>query len=384
MTNDFGGTLFQTTDGEIATTNLESSRARSWGRFFADLTRPGTAETVLEHEQLTAQFVGDVCVLDRVEFLAAELVKADAASPRTALIQARVASMAHRFADARRHLAQAETNGTAATDIQHLRLNIDQACGTNLGAVLEARHKLADECHTLLDLMALASLLAEMSEFAAADRTYQEALRAYQDVSPFPVASVYFHLGLLWGELTSEPDRSHAAGWYRRAIEILPSFTKARIHLAEICTSRGDLSEAEALLVPAISSGDPEVHWRLADVMAADGKPRDCEAHMRAARSGFDLLLERHLLAFADHGAEFYGGSGNDFRRALDLVYANIANRPTLRAFEQGHSIALSGGDRFAASEFLAAAMKWWGGTETFRRSSLARYRANEMQGAAA
>ena len=31
--------------------------------------REGIAETVVEHEQLTAQFVGDLTALDRLEFL---------------------------------------------------------------------------------------------------------------------------------------------------------------------------------------------------------------------------------------------------------------------------------------------------------------------------
>ena len=51
---------FQTTDGEIAIINLNSARLRSWSRFYQDPQRPGVAETVLEHEQLTAQFAGDL------------------------------------------------------------------------------------------------------------------------------------------------------------------------------------------------------------------------------------------------------------------------------------------------------------------------------------
>jgi hypothetical protein len=64
-------------------------------------------------------------------------------------------------------------------------------------------------------------------------------------------------------------------------------------------------------------SGDPEVSWRLADVMAGQGKVTEAEAHMLAAHRGYERLLERHLLAFADHGAEFFAGSGNDALRAL-------------------------------------------------------------------
>ena len=344
------------TDGEIAVINLESARRRSWSRFFEDPTRDQVAETVVEHEQLTLQLVGDVFALDRVELLAAQLVQADAASARAMLIRAQVASMAHRFSEARQYLAQAEIGGAPRADVDRLRLNIDQACGSNLGNVLDARRRIADANHGLEDFVALGSLLADLHDFAAADRAYKEALRVYHDVSPFPVAGVCFQLGVLWGELAPEPDFSESARWYRRAIAVLPMYTKARVHLAEIYSSDGSLDDAEALLRPVVTVGDPEVDWRLADVLATQGKFEESEARMQAARSGFDWLLERHLLAFADHGAEFYAGSGNDCRRALQLARINAGNRPTRRALEQARNIATSAGDAGAASELLSVA----------------------------
>jgi hypothetical protein len=54
-----------TTDGEIAVINLESARRRSWNRFFEDPLRNGVTETIVGHEQLTSQFVGDLSALDR-------------------------------------------------------------------------------------------------------------------------------------------------------------------------------------------------------------------------------------------------------------------------------------------------------------------------------
>ena len=264
--------------------------------------------------------------------------------------------MAHRFSEARQYLAQAEIGGAPRADVDRLRLNIDQACGSNLGNVLDARRRIADANHGLEDFVALGSLLADLHDFAAADRAYKEALRVYHDVSPFPVAGVCFQLGVLWGELAPEPDFSASAQWYRRAIAVLPMYTKARVHLAEIYSSDGSLDDAEALLRPVVTVGDPEVDWRLADVLATQGKFEESEARMQAARSGFDWLLERHLLAFADHGAEFYAGSGNDCRRALQLARINAGNRPTRRALEQARNIATSAGDAGAASELLSVA----------------------------
>ena len=375
---------FCTTDGEIAVTNLGSARTRSWRRFCENPMQSGIAETVIEQEQLTAQFVGDVSALDRLESLTEHLVQLDPSSARTALIQAKIASMAHRFSDARHYLTQAHLGGAPPVDVTHLRLSIDQACGLNLDAVMDARRKEAMKSARLEDLVSLGSLLADLREFAEADHVYRRALRGYQDVSPFAIAWVCFQLGVLWGELVPKPDLALAERWYRKAITSLPCYIKARVHLAEVYSSYGQLGDAEALLVPALASGDPETNWRLSDVFIAVGKRAEADAQLAAARSGFEALLARHLLAFADHGAEFYAGSGDDVLRALDLARANLRNRPTLRAFEQAYEIAGLASDNDAASEILTAGARRWGGTPGFRLSSLAEHCSNELRGAVA
>jgi tetratricopeptide (TPR) repeat protein len=373
-----------TTDGEIAVVNLESARRRAWNRFFADPLREGVAETVVEQEQLTAQFVGDVQALGRLEALAGQLARVEWASARAALIQAQVAAMMHRFADARHFLAQADIGGALSADVNRVLLNIDQACGANLGKVLGERREAARKSGRTEDLVALGALLADLREFTDANRIYRHALEVYRDVSPFPVAWVCFQLGVLWGELVPEPQADPAARWYRTAIDCLPSYTKARVHLAEIYSSSGRADDAEVLLIPAISSGDPEVRWRLADTLVSQKRYAEAEMHMQAARVGFEVLLERHLLAFADHGAEFYAGSGDDCRRALGLARVNASNRPTLRAFERAHDMAVNAGDPEAASEVLAEATVRWERATAFRSSHLAKSHSQEWEGAAA
>jgi tetratricopeptide (TPR) repeat protein len=364
---------FQVTHGAIAVINLQSAAQASWSRFWRDPCRPEIAELIVEQEQLAAQFIGDLGAFDRLDTLVSQLVRVDPESPRTALVRAQVASATHRFAEARGHLAKAESLGAPSATVDHLSLGIDQACGTHLDSVLEKRRRLAAESGRLEDRVPLGSLLADLGEFAEADLTYQRALREYQDVSPFAVAWVCFQLGVLWGELVPERELSRAARWYRKAIDYLPGYVKARVHLAEIHSSCGQFGEAESLLAPAVNSGDPEVPWRLADVMNTTGRFAEAEARLQAARSGFEAILERYLLAFADHGAEFFAGSGNDARRAFELASVNLANRPTLRAFEQAYATALAAGEARTAMQLREDAAVRWGFTVAFRHSPLAK-----------
>jgi predicted negative regulator of RcsB-dependent stress response len=329
------------TDGEIAAINLESARRSAWARFARDPRLPGAAETIVEHERLAAQFLGDLDALDRMDALASQFAEIDH-SYRAALVQAEVASAAHRFAEGRDHLARAALMRSPTEAIERQTLAIDQACGVELDAALATRRRIATTSGRLEDLVPLGALLADLGRFSEADAAYRQAMYSYDDVSPFPLAWVCFQLGMLWGELVPAPKPTRAALWYRRAIAYLPGYVKAGVHLAEIYASQGRTSDAEALLRSGLSSRDPEVRWRLADVLIAEERFEEAKLQLDAARRGFEELLGKHLLAFADHAAEFYAGSGNDCRRALELARANVANRPARRAVKQAEAIALS------------------------------------------
>jgi tetratricopeptide (TPR) repeat protein len=327
------------TDGGIAAINLESARRRAWARFVQDDRLPGVAEAVVDKERLAAQFLGDLNALDRLEAVASQFARVDDSS-RAALVQAEVASTVHRFDDARSHLARARLMGAPREEIERHSMSIDQACGMELDAVLAVRRRIAAASGRLEELVPLGAVLADLERFAEADAVFQQAFYSYGDVSPFPLARVCFQLGMLWGELVPVPDLKRAALWYRRAIAYLPGYVKARVHLAEIYTTQSQPGNAEALLVLALSSRDPEVRWRLADVLIAQGRFEDAKTQLEATRIGYEELLGRHLLAFADHAAEFYAGNGRDRRRALELARVNVANRPTRRAIKQLETIA--------------------------------------------
>jgi hypothetical protein len=147
--------------------------------------------------------------------------------------------------------------------------------------------------------------LADLREFDEADHTYRLALRGYQDVSPFAVAWVCFQLGVLWGELVPQSDSALAERWYRRAITCLPCYVKARVHLAEIYSSCGRISDAEAAL--ALASGDRKFAGGWAATEQQASMPGCC--HLRPAIK-FEEILKSicwHLQTMARN----FRGSGD-------------------------------------------------------------------------
>ncbi|WP_336491098.1 hypothetical protein [Methylobacterium nigriterrae] len=95
-------------------------------------------------------------------------------------------------------------------------------------------------------------------------------------------------------------------------------------------------------------------------MLRAGRRLAEARRQIEAARSRFEALPDRHLLASADHGAEFYAGSGGDAARALALARVNLDNRPTLRAFEQADEAAVAGGAVDAAADLPTRAAKRW------------------------
>ena len=357
------------TAGEIAVINHESSRERCWRVFRRWPERTGIAGQIVDEESRRAHFLGDATALDRLAALASELL-ARAPAPENYLIAADVASMRHHFAEGEAYLGKAEALGAPQDAVARLRLTLDQALGQNVSATLEARRERAEASGAIQDLVPLGALLAELGEFEEADEVYRRAIEGYRDLSPFPLASACFQLGVLWGETVPQTDLSRAAHWYGQALAYLPDYTRARVHLAEICLDAGET--AEALLRPVLESGDPEVKWRLAETLAARGRDAEAAGMCEAARSAFDELLGRHELAFADHAAEFYLSVGADPARASDLARLNLANRTTLRAFELAHKAALASGEAALADELAFRARARWGAARVFAYSPLA------------
>ncbi len=358
------------TSGDLAVNNLTSSLDATWSVWRRWPERPGIAERIVAEEQLRGQFCGDITVLDRLGVLAEGLTDSMAGRAESHLLLAQIAAAGHRFSIARSHLREAQAAGVP--DVDRARLAIGQACGDDLGAVLEERKCRVTVNPRLEELVPLGALLADLGQFELADETFQSALNAFDDVSPFGPAWVCFQLGLLWGETVPVPQQERAASWYEAALAYVPDYLTARIHLAEIRLARSNAADAERLLRPAAEAGHPEALWRLADVAAHRDDSEAVALIGRAARE-FEALLARHELAFADHAAEFYLAAGANPTRALTLAIVNLENRPTLRAFNLAHEAASASEQSALASALAREARVAWSHLPHFGCSSVAR-----------
>ena len=134
-----------------------------------------------------------------------------------------------------------------------------------------------------------------MGEFDDADETYRQALRGYQDVSPFPVAWVCFQLGMLWGELVPEPQLARAEQLVSkgdRQFAVLCEGARASGgNLFERRADRATRRRCSCRRSPAAirrCSGGWLTCW-------PPGRHDEADAHMEAARSGFEALLGQAL-----------------------------------------------------------------------------------------
>ncbi|MEI8180876.1 hypothetical protein [Aestuariivirga sp.] len=333
--------------------------------------RGGTAERIVDEELQRSQYLGDATALDRLVTLSSNCCDRHPNSAESQLIAAQVASTRHCFADAKLHLRSAEALGAPVERCNRLWLAIKQAMGEDLPATLAARQEIAEISGEIGDLVALGALYADFGEYEHAERTYLRAISLYRDVSPFPLAWACFQLGVLWGETVPERDYECAKYWYRQAVEYLPVYSHARVHLAEIHLETGQLDAAEVLLRPVIGNGDPEVEWRYSDLMAERARGQEAAEYRGVAAKCFEALLARHKLAFADHAAEFFLSSGADSARAAALAGVNLANRPTLRAFELAYAAALALDDSSSAAELQSQARAKFARSKVFGFSTM-------------
>ena len=191
------------------------------------------------------------------------------------------------------------------------------------------RERLAKDDPGIHTLGALASLLAEMDQWAAAEARYSAALDADQGISPFPCAQLLFEWGV---SAMRRGDLDRAEAIFAELDAILPAHVPGRGHRAEVALARGQLDVAAALIKPLLEiSDDPEYRATYAEILAARGDGQAANEAERAA-AAYEQLLARRPEAYADHAATFFMGVGNQPQLAVDLASANLKLRDTPRS----------------------------------------------------
>jgi tetratricopeptide (TPR) repeat protein len=316
------------TSGHIAMANLSASIdglmcLRGNKASFANLS---TLSNLLF---LRGDLLGRITDHDLGEVIAQEAIAQSAAASTACYIRARLAGRFHRFEEAECYLGRALEGGYPEQEIELERAGLLPATGKYERA-LRLRERLAKSDPGIHSIGALATLLAEMGEWTAAETCYSNALEADNGISPIPCGQLLFEWGvnaMRRGEL----DRADAI--FAELETILPAHVPGRGHRAEVALARGELRQSEALITPLLDiADDPEYRATYAEILEARGDAINASKQSDRAAAEYERLLARRPEAYADHAAAFFMGIGSRPELALRLALANWELRDTPRS----------------------------------------------------
>jgi tetratricopeptide (TPR) repeat protein len=315
------------TSGRIAVANLSASIDS------LELRRleGANSDTLLALSKLLflrGDILGRIADHDRAELVAREAIGMSPGSTRALYIRAQLAGRFHRFEEAKALLDQALAAGHSRHEIAHERAAVLQATGRYDDALV-LRERMAKDKAEIHTLGALASLLAELGRWTAAESTYEAALQGDTGLSPLPCSQLLFEWGV---SAMRRGDLDRAESIFCKLDAIVPAHVPGRGHRAEVALARGELDRAAALIRPLLeTSDDPEYRAVYAEVLAARGDSKARGEAQRAA-AAYELLLARRPEAYADHAASFFMGVGGQPQRAVELAFANWEVRDTPRS----------------------------------------------------
>jgi tetratricopeptide (TPR) repeat protein len=194
---------------------------------------------------------------------------------------------------------------------------------------LTIREEAARRSPSFESLGALTTLSADRGDTERAVWLLAESTRRYRGISPLPLATLNFQLGVMW---MREGDFDRARDLLTAARRYVAAYVPAQGHLAEVEAELGNAESAVALLCPlATISDDPDYAGQLARILADLGSTEEARYWRQHAAERYDELIALHPEAFADHAADFWLGVGEP-QKALRLAQVNFATRETPRA----------------------------------------------------
>jgi tetratricopeptide (TPR) repeat protein len=316
------------TSGRIALANLSASiesleLRRASGAAFADLVALSDLLFV------RGDLLGRIAEHDRGELIANEAIARAPATATALFLRARLAGRFHGFAEASLLLDQVVAAGHPKREIDAENAALLQAIGRYRQA-LALRERLAKDHPGIHTLGALASLLAEMGQWAQAEDRYAAALAADEGISPIPCAQLLFEWGV---NAMRGGNLDRAEEIFSELDALLPQHVPGRGHRAEVALARGRLDEALVLVRPLLDiSDDPEYRATYAEILASRGERAAALTEAARAAADYEALLARRPEAYADHAAALLMGIGDRPQRAVELARINLGLRDTPRS----------------------------------------------------
>jgi tetratricopeptide (TPR) repeat protein len=315
------------TSGRIAVANLSAS-IDSLELRRAERANSDTLLALSKLLFLRGDILGRIADHDRAELVAREAIGMSPGSARALYTRAHLAGRFHRFEEVNALLDQALAAGHPWHDVALERAAALQATGRYENALV-LRERMAKDRPEIHTLGALASLLAELGRWTAAESSFEAALQADTGVSPLPCGQLLFEWGV---SAMRHGDLDRAESIFCELDAILPAHVPGQGHRAEVALARGELDRAAALIRPLVEvSDDPEYRAIYAEVLVARGDGEACGEAQRAA-AAYEFLLARRPEAYADHAASFFMGVGGRPQRAVELALANWKVRDTPRS----------------------------------------------------
>jgi Tfp pilus assembly protein PilF len=341
-----------TTDGKTAKRNLDAQIEGVESSIDDESPELGRAERLHALLGTRVQFFATYDDFDRMFAIIDALESTDASADKVAMLRAKAEAKTHQFSQARERIKELDS-AEAKSQLRTIAL----AMGESLDDEIEEARARASEQQTFDAYVSLASLLGAAGEFDAADQAWRDAMRVYDNISPFPIAWAQFQRGVMWAERAGKAAK--ALPLYEDAVRLVPDYVVANVHLAELEAEEGRLRDAIARLdLIHEDTQDPEPSALLSELLVEDGDEQQAQRLAERADRMYSDLLEKYPAAFADHATEFYLGPGDDKEKAWSLASGNLENRQNARAYLLAAEAALASDRAEKACEILGEASR--------------------------
>jgi tetratricopeptide (TPR) repeat protein len=307
-----------TTSVSIALGNLD-------GQIDDAAKRVSRGETTFFVERLVgsllsrSQILGSFADLDSALEAAAKFAAGAPTDGNAQLLLARAWAALHEFARAEQSLQAALKLGVDPQSVAPIRASIALAVGDYSKAL-----SLTPEVDVSASTLTVRAVLADaMGNLALSKQLFAQARTAFHDVSPFTLAWMDFERARM---AERQGQRSDAKRWLTEAVEIVPQYAHAVVHLAAYQSPQETINHLDQL---DPRCDDPEVLSTRAATLRSLGDADKSSQALAQATARFEQLLAVHEPAFADHAAAYYLGIGDNSARALKLARINVAARPT-------------------------------------------------------